>query len=265
MYPPLTLLKKYLLYRTTAANSKGHGVHSPFVFEFITRLLNDRRKPEVFDTIEALRREMKRNRRVLNIEDFGAGSVATSSKQRTVSSIARTALKPPKYGQLMHRMINHYMATRVVELGTSLGITTSYMALSNPLTKVYTLEGSDEIANIAQANFEKLGLANTRLIRGNFDDTLAPLLEKLTHIDLAFVDGNHRREPTIRYFEMLLAKANDHSVFVFDDIHWSREMEEAWHYIRHHQAVTLSIDLFHIGIVFFRKEQKVRQHFVVKY
>ena len=265
MYSAFTLAKKYLEYYTKASNGKGHGVHSPFVFQFITRVLNNKKKPEVFNRIEQQRRNLKQDINYINIQDFGAGSVISKSNKRRVRTIARTSLKPAKYAQLMHRMINYYMPTRIVELGTSLGITTSYLASANSLTKVTTFEGSDEVAAIAEKNFRELGLPNIKTIRGNFDETLEPFLSKVSQVDFAFVDGNHRKEPTIRYFEMLLAKSTDQSVFIFDDIHWSKEMEEAWQYIQHHPSVTLTIDLFYIGIVFFRKEQKVAQHFRIRY
>ncbi|WP_207492444.1 O-methyltransferase [Aridibaculum aurantiacum] len=265
MYSALTLLKKYLHYYATASNSKGHGMHSPFVFQFITQLLNDKNKPVAFEKIEQLRRQLKQDDRVLQIEDFGAGSTVTKSNTRKVGSIARTALKPAKYGQLMHRMVKYYSSATVVELGTSLGLTSSYLASANPATKVFTMEGSGKVAKVALENFKKLGLQNIELVQGNFDETLEPLLQRLPVIDLGFVDGNHRKEPTIRYFEMLLTKANEYSIFIFDDIHWSKEMEEAWHYIQHHSSVTLTIDLFFIGIVFFRKEQLIPQHFAIRY
>jgi predicted O-methyltransferase YrrM len=265
MYSAFTLAKKYLHYYVTAANSKGHGVHSPFVFEFITKVLNDKKQPAVFQKIEQERERLKQDSTKLNIEDFGAGSVVSSSKTRRVNSIARTALKPKKYGSLMYRIINFYMATKVVELGTSLGITASYLASSNPLTKVYTFEGSKEVAAIARQTFDRLSLFNIKLIEGNFDDTLPGFLEKKSSIDFAFIDGNHRKEPTLRYFEELLKKSNEYSIFIFDDIHWSEEMEQAWEEIKQHSAVTLTIDLFYIGLVFFRKEQKVPQHFIIRY
>jgi predicted O-methyltransferase YrrM len=265
MYSAIALGKKYLNYYFAASNGKGHGVHSPFVFEFITKVLNNKKQPAVFKQIEQQRELLKKDSTRLHIEDFGAGSVVSASKTRRVNSIARTALKPKKYGQLMHRMINHYMATRVVELGTSLGITSSYLASANPLTKVYTFEGSKEIAAVARKTFDDLALFNIKLIEGNFDDTLPAFLEKHNRVDFAFIDGNHRKEPTLRYFHQLLKASNEHSIFVFDDIHWSEEMEAAWEEIKQHEAVTLTIDLFYIGVVFFRKEQKVPQHFTIRY
>ena len=265
MYSTLQLAIKYIRYQLSASNGKGHGVHSPFVFDFITNVLNDTRNFYYYDAIEKVRNTLYENDKVLTIEDFGAGSTVSKSNQRKVSSIARSALKPKKFGQLMFRMVNHYHANTIVELGTSLGITTSYLAAANEKGKVYTMEGAKEVAAIAKENFNKLSLQNITLIQGNFDHTLQNALHNLQTVDLAFVDGNHRKEPTLQYFHQLLLKTTEQSILIFDDIHWSKEMEEAWAIIQQHPAVTLSIDLFFIGIVFFRKEQKIPQHFSIRF
>jgi predicted O-methyltransferase YrrM len=265
MYSPLQLAVKYIKYFVAASNSKGHGVHSPFVFDFIKHVKNDKRTFYAYETIERVRKSLKPNSAVLTIEDFGAGSTATKSNQRKVSDIARTALKPKKFSQLMFRMVDYYKANTIVELGTSLGITTAYLASGNLRGKVYTFEGATQVAAVAKQNFENLSLNNVTVIEGNFDDTLPAQLCKIDKIDFAFVDGNHRREPTLRYFNQLLEKATESSIFIFDDIHWSEEMEEAWSAIQQHPSVTLTIDLFFIGIVFFRKEQKVPQHFSIRF
>ncbi|GEO08601.1 O-methyltransferase [Segetibacter aerophilus] len=265
MYSAVKLASKYLSYYLTASNGKGHGVHSPFVFDFITNVLNDRRTFYAYQELEELRHQLLADKRVLTIEDFGAGSAITKSKQRRISSIARSALKPKKYGQLMFRMVDYYKANTIVELGTSLGITTSYLASGNLKGKVYTFEGARQVAEVAKQNFTQLSLENIELIEGSFDDTLKPFLTKIDKVDILFIDGNHRKEPTIEYFEQLLSKASESSVFVFDDIHWSEGMEAAWSHIKNHPSVTLTIDLFFIGLVFFRKEQKVAQHFSIRF
>ncbi len=265
MYSPVRLALKYLGYFLTASNGRGHGVHSPFVFDFITNVLNDKRHFYAYDDVENLRERLLLNEKVLSIEDLGAGSTVISSSQRKVSDIARSSLKPRKFGQLLFRMVDHYKANTIVELGTSLGVTAAYLAAANLKGQVYTFEGASEAANIASENFDQLGLGNVKIIRGNFDETLPPFLDKTTAVDLAFVDGNHRKVPTIQYFKQLLKKSLESSVFIFDDIHWSSEMEEAWKYIQQHSAVTLTIDLFFIGLVFFRKEQKVPQHFSIRF
>lgn len=265
MYSKPQLALKFLHYWLTASNGKGHGIHSPFVFDFITNVLNDKRNYYCYETIELLRKELKQNKSVLTIEDFGAGSHTKQYNQRTVASVASSALKPKKWSQLLFRVVNHYGFKTLFELGTSLGITTSYLASANHTTTVVTMEGAPAVAAIAEQNFKKLSLQNIQLVAGNFDDTLISVLQSNSLIDFAFIDGNHRKEPTLHYFNQLLLKKHTNSAFVFDDIHWSKDMEDAWREIRAHEAVTLSIDLFFIGIVFFRQENKSKQHFTIRF
>lgn len=265
MYGPLTLAFKYLRYWLTAANGKGHGVHSPFVFEFITRVLNDKRRFYAFDGIEKIRTQLLSNHSTIEIQDFGAGSRVAKTNTRKISDIAKGSLKPAKYSQLLFRMIDYYGPSQIMELGTSLGITTAYLASANTNAKVTTFEGSATIAQIARQNHGSLGLANISLLEGNFDDQLPKWLAQNKKVDFAFIDGNHAYKPTIAYFEALLDVVEDHSILVFDDIHWSREMEAAWAQISAHPRVTLSIDLFFIGIVFFRKEFAQKQQVSIRF
>ena len=265
MYSAFQLALKFSRYYLTSSNGKGHGIHSPFVFNFVTKVLNDKGIYSVYDKIENLRNELTQKDETLTIEDFGAGSTTSKSNKRKVGDIARSALKPKKFGQLMYRMVQHYKPSTIIELGTSLGVTASYLAPADSNAILYTFEGAKEIAAIAKKNFEQLNSNNIELIHGNFDDTLPGQLSKLSVVDFAFVDGNHRKKPTLNYFNQLLEKANENSILIFDDIHWSKEMEEAWKEIQQHPSVTLSIDLFFIGIVFFRKEQKVPQHFSIRF
>ncbi|TMI86835.1 MAG: class I SAM-dependent methyltransferase [Bacteroidetes bacterium] len=265
MYSPLQLAIKYFNYWITASNGKGHGMHSPFVFEFIARVLNDKTVYPEYEKVEALRNQLLHDNTVLEIEDFGAGSGIDKKNKRSISSITKNAAKPKKFGQLIFRMVKHYQPATILELGTSLGITTSYLSLAKPDARVTTMEGSNEISKIAKQNFQDLELKNIELIEGNFDDTLLSVVRGLSAIDFSFIDGNHRQEPTERYFKELLAKTNNDSILVFDDIHWSSEMEAAWETIKKDATVTCSIDLFFIGIVFFRKEFKEKQDFVIRF
>ena len=265
MYSLPKIAIKYLQYYLTASNGKGHGVHSPFVFDFIKNVLNDDRHFYAYDNVERVRESLLRNDTVLQLKDFGAGSVVTKSKERKVSSIAKSALKPKKFGQLLMRIVNYYQLQTSVELGTCFGVTSAYIASGNVKGKLCTMEGAEQVAAIAKKYFEKLQLYNIEIVEGNFDDTLPKVLKQIRNIDLAFIDGNHRKEPTLAYFNQLLQKKNEYSIFIFDDIHWSRGMEEAWRQIQQHPEVTLTIDLFFIGLVFFRKEQKVAQHFEIRF
>ncbi len=265
MYSSFQLVKKYLHYCLTASNGKGHGIHSPFMFDFIKHVLNDKTAFPVYQTIEQQRKKLLNNSTVIEVEDFGAGSSVIKTNKRVVSAIAASSLKPKKYAQLLYRMVKYYKPETIVELGTSFGITTAYLASANTTSKVFTCEGSGAIAAIAKQNFEALQLNNVQLTEGDFAQTLSPLLSKLAKVDFAFIDGNHRKAPTVNYFHQLLKNATPSTILIFDDIHWSAEMEETWSAIKEHLAVTLTIDLFFIGIVFLNPDINHKQHFTIRF
>lgn len=265
MYSRWQLARKYIAYYFSASSGKGHGTHSPFVFEFIRNVLNDKTVYPEYGIVEKLRSQLTADMTMLDVEDFGAGSSVSKTNQRSVASIARNAAKPKKPGQLLFRMVRHYQPKTILELGTSLGITSSYLALGNPGGRLITLEGASAVARQAKLNFEKIKLSGISLKEGNFDNTLPSVIKEQETIDFAFIDGNHRREPTERYFSEILTKVNNNSILVFDDIHWSREMEAAWETIKSHPSVRCTIDLFFIGIVVFRREFHQKQHFVIRF
>jgi len=265
MYSKWQLAWKYLNYYVTASNGKGHGMHSPFIFYFITNVLNDKQHYPAYSTIENLRAALLKDQTVLTIDDLGAGSSVNKTNTRTVGSIARNAAKPKKFGQLLYRITKAYQPNTLLEMGTSLGITTAYLALGNAEASVTTMEGAGEVAAAARKNFQQLELFNIWLEEGNFDINLRNVLQRFNNVDLAFIDGNHRREPTERYFRELLPKTTNNSILIFDDIHWSREMEDAWETIKTHPSVRCTVDLFFIGIVFFRQEFREKQDFVIRF
>jgi predicted O-methyltransferase YrrM len=282
MYTRLQLAQKYLHYYLTASNGKGHGIHSPFVYDFVRRVLNDNEHYPAYSDIENLRRQLKRDRTVLEMEDLGAGSAVRSTRHRTIADLALHAAKPPHLAQLLFRIARYYQPSSILELGTSLGLSTAYLAAGaagnraapagagggargGAGAKVFSIEGSANVAAVAASHLRSLGLGKTELVVGNFDDVLQPLLDRIGEVGLGFVDGNHRCEPTLRYLNMLIGHCNPSSVLIFDDIHWSREMEEAWATIRQDSRVRVTIDLFFIGLVFFREESKVKQDFVIRF
>lgn len=265
MHSPIKIGVKYIQYWLFAENAKGHGVHSPFVFELIERVFNDDRDFYFFPLIEAARESFLHDHTLLNITGFSAGSRLNASNTRSVASIAKSAIIPKKYAQLFFRMVNHFGSSTILELGTSLGITTSYMAAANTNASVITMEESAEIATVAKKHFQYLGLKNIEQVTGNFYETMPGILSRNVQLDFVIIDGNHGLEPTMQYYEWLKPHLHEHSVLVFDHIHQSTEMELAWKQIQRDEMVTLTVDLFFIGLVFFRKENKVRQHFSVRY
>jgi len=265
MYSKFRLGSKYLSYYLTASNNKGHGIHSPFVFEFVSKVLNDRRQYSEYEKVENLRKRLLKDHTMLTVKDFGAGSAKDKTDKRTIASIAKNAAKPAKFGQLLYRLVKYYQPQNILELGTSLGITTSYLSLAKPDTNLITMEGASAVAASARQNFNSLNLQNIFLIEGNFDQTLSSALLQMTQVDFAFIDGNHRREPTERYFKQLLPATHNNTILILDDIHWSIEMEHGWEAIMQHPSVRCSIDLFFAGILFFRQEFKEKQRFSIRF
>jgi predicted O-methyltransferase YrrM len=265
MYSATRLAKKYFRYYISASNRKGHGIHSPFVFDFIKFVKNDKLHYTCYYEIEKLRKNLLADKSIIEVEDFGAGSAVIKTNKRAVYKMAQSSLKPKRFAQLLFRMVQHYQPKTIVEFGTSFGITSAYLAFGYPDAKLYTLEGARSIAAIARKNFHDLGLHNVEIIEGDFSKTMPELFGSVHTVDLAFIDGNHRREPTLEYFEKLLQYSTTSTILIFDDIHWSTEMEEAWEQIKAHESVTLSIDLFFIGIIFLRKEFKQKQHFRIRF
>lgn len=251
----------YLKYFTKANNA--HGIHSPFVFDLYTKVYKKNFHNSDFIAIETLRKSLKNDQRKLEITDFGAGSKTNDSLKRTVADISRKSLKSSFWGQFFYALIQHYNYTEVLELGTSLGITTSYLAKANPKVKVNTFEGCKNTIAIAKENFEELNLGNINVTAGNIDFTLPEFLRNTKSLDLVLFDANHRYEPTVRYFNLCYEKAHENSVFIMDDIYWSEEMKQAWNEIKTDPRVTITVDFFQIGLVFFR-EGKQKQDFVLR-
>ncbi|KAA9338223.1 class I SAM-dependent methyltransferase [Hymenobacter busanensis] len=245
-------------------SGNAHGLHSPFVFGLYTDVVLHTGSFAAFEPVEQRRQALLNDRRRLRITDFGAGSQTGAGTEREVRAIARSAAKPPRLAQLLFRLVNRFRPATILELGTSLGLTTAYLAAASSKARVFTLEGCPQTAAVARETLQQLGIGNVQLTEGNFDHTLPQVLRQLPGpLDFAFFDGNHRYEPTVRYFEQCLPYRTDASVFIFDDIHWSAEMEQAWAAIKAHPEVTLTVDLFFIGLVFFRKSQP-KQHFTLR-
>lgn len=265
MFTKFQLAKKYLNYYLTASSGKGHGIHSPFVFDFIKNVLIDKKKYNWYHIIEKQRKELLQQKEEIEVEDFGAGSSIIKTNKRVVADIVASSLKPAKYAQLLYRMVQYYKPANIIELGTSFGITTAYLAAGNNNAQVYTIEGSTTITGIALKTFNRVQLSNIQLTTGDFEKMLPGVLMNMQTVDLAFVDGNHRKEPTLAYFSKLLNFSTPSTILIFDDIHWSREMEAAWDAIKQHPRVTLTIDLFFIGIVFINPDFKIPQHYTIRF
>lgn len=256
------LVKAFIRHRLKAKTR--HGVHSPFVYHLIDQIIYDFGDHEEYADIERLRRQLLSDRRSITITDLGAGSYVNNDRQKQVRQLARNALKPPRLAQLIFRLAREFHPRNVVELGTCLGLTTAYLAKAMPDAEIITVEGCPQTAAVARENLKQLGLEKVKVLTGGFDILLPQILGELEYLDFIFIDGNHRKDATLTYFHQCLGKIHEDSVMIFDDIYWSKGMEEAWNEIREHPRVTVTVDLFWIGVVFFRKGQAT-EHFKVRF
>jgi predicted O-methyltransferase YrrM len=251
-------------YRFYTSAVTKYQLHSPFVFELSGALLEDERWYYAFLDIEILRQKMISSGLAVQVLDYGAGTkddVLFSESKRSVRSIATRAASSVRQGRMLFRLAHFLQADTILELGTSVGIGSMYLASARRESKLITLEGSPELAHIARMNLDYLGLSGVTEVReGAFEQTLPAALQELKKLDLVFLDGNHRTEPTLRYFEQCLAYAHEKTVFVLDDVHWSPGMAEAWQKIRAHPSVRLSLDFFELSLVFIDPDFREVQH-----
>lgn len=243
----------------------AHGLHSPFVYQLYTRAITDATIYPEYQAVENLRNELLTNHSYFDFTDFGAkGSEKGIVKKQQVSATAGRVLKSEKYAQLLYRLARFLKPRTMLELGTSFGISTSYQALGAKPEQFNTLEGCPATAAIAEINLKKNQIANTKIVIGNFENTLHEVLINLATLDWVFMDGNHKYEPTMRYFQQISPYLHNESIVIIDDIYWSGEMNKAWTELRTLPQVTASIDLYGFGLLFFRKEQE-KEHFILRF
>lgn len=252
----------YLKHRLTAKSR--HGTHSPFVYKLADEVIYDFTDKSEYKNIEEQRKKLFNDDSIITVTDLGAGSHLNKNRTKKVSQIAKNALKSPRLAKLIYRLAKNTNPKSAIELGTCLGITTAYLAKTSADTAVITIEGCPQTAEVAKKNFQDLNLENIELHVGNFDMILPDIIAKQPSLDFVYIDGNHRKDATLNYFNWCLPKINEDSLLIFDDIYWSEGMKEAWAEIKNHPDVTVTVDLFWIGLVFFKKGQ-AKEHFKLKF
>jgi predicted O-methyltransferase YrrM len=255
------LLKEYLQYFHFKTDE--HSLHSPFIYQFYHRFIKDKAYDSKWETIEDKRNELLKNKTEYKIFDLGAGSKIVKSPNRKVKSIAQHSLSSAKFSQFLYRIIQYFNFNNIVELGTSLGINTSYLSRAKAEAQVFTFEADSNAIRIAKE--VNNGNENIKFITGDIAKTLPELLLKLDQkVDLVYADANHTYEASIQYFNFILPYLNSNSIYIMDDIHWSKGMKKAWMELKESDTVTFSIDLFDAGILFFNPDFE-KQHYVLDF
>ena len=254
-------IKSYLKFLWESKNE--HAVHSPFVFNLLTKCFYDRKKKPEYVILKKYRKSLLENKNTIEVTDFGAGSKIFKSNTRQISKIAKTAGITLKRAELLFRIVHYFQPKHILEIGTSLGLATSALSLGNKNTKIITLEGCQNTMSVAQNQLKKINSNNIEFKVAEFDTYLKNSNLKSQIFDLIYFDGNHQKQATLDYFESLLTTITNETVWIFDDIHWSLEMQEAWKIIQNHPKVTVTIDTYQWGFVFFRREQP-KEHFIIR-
>lgn len=248
---PISLKQRYFpawsYFKFWLLQEDQFSIQSPFVFEIYNGLIGYiQENKDQFNDILKIRDDLLRDTEVLTVEDFGAGSKHVTGKLRKVKDVTKYSTSSPKFSMLYQFFCLQTPAQVVLELGTCVGINTRFLAEVTK-GKLFTFEGSPELLNKAQ---EVASPANTEYILGEISQTLPEVLDSVHHVDFALIDATHTYEATIQYFEAIVKKSGAKSIIAIADIHWSREMENAWRKIKHHPRVSVSIDFYECGIVF---------------
>lgn len=254
-------IKAYLKFLWDSKNE--HAVHSPFVFSLLTKCFYDKKTKPEYTILKNYRKSLLKNKNFIEVTDFGAGSKVFKSNKRQISKIAQTAGISTKRAELLFRVTKYFQPENILEIGTSLGLATSALALGNPKAKVITIEGCPNTAGIAKNQLNEFDCKNVENVISEFESFLISENLQASNYNLIYFDGNHSKRATLAYFDLLLPTTDNDSVWIFDDIHWSEEMEEAWESIKNHPKVKVTIDTFQWGFVFFRREQP-KEHFIIR-
>lgn len=261
MLKKLQLAFDYLIY--FFSSDTRHDVHSPFVYDFVNKVLTTRKNKPVYHAIELIRSNMLKSNTPIEVLPLGASGNGKTEMVPLKDLVKKTS-KSAKYGELLERICEYFNPEFALEIGSALGMSTLYQAVGIRNGYLISLEGNPKSIEIARYNVEKMGFQHVQFGEGLFDDTLPQVIAQIPRLDYVFFDGNHTLEATLKYFEFCLQKAHTGSVFIFDDIRWSDGMQRAWQKIKNHPQVTVSIDLFLMGIIFFRTEQ-AKEHFTLRF
>jgi predicted O-methyltransferase YrrM len=257
-------IKKYLQYRLFSSHRRGYGIHSPFVFELIENVFRNKTAPAVVLDIEKRRNKLMRDKREITVNDLGSGSKRIKGNLRKISDIAQYSSSPEKYGCLLTNIAASFGDSGILELGTSLGIGTMYLAAGQKEGRVHTIEGCPATLSVAQDNFVNCGFNTIKSYSGSFDEMIPEFCKEQIIPGVVFIDGDHRKKSVIRYFEKVKKFTDDSSVIILDDIHYSSEMGDAWEEIKKDKSISITIDIFRFGIVFFRRGM-TRSDYVIRY
>lgn len=241
----LNLVKAFSLLQHLIKAKTRHGVHSPFIYRLLDEVIYDFRAKKVYQEIEGLRAEFLQN-------------------ERNKTFLNNNSLISPSLAQLVHRLVADLKPQNSIELGARMGICTAYLAKAASEANIISISRNFETLSITEENLQKLNIRNVELLSGNVDELLPKLLDGILKLDFILIDGNHSKISILNYFNCCLPKMSDHSMMILEDIYQNEDMKSAWQEIKSHPDVSVTIDLFWMGLVFVRRAQN-KENFKIRF
>ena len=247
-------IRKYIQHLFYLHYRKGHGIHSPYLFEFVNKVIFNGAELTVPPEIIRTHRELKKDRTQIPEVKLGAASHVNSTGERSAASFVRHSSVSEKYGALLYRISRWFEPEMIIELGSGLGISSLYLASGSPHVPLHSIEGNPHRASFAEKVVAGLKMEMLNIHQGEMDEELNKLIPHVRGRFVAFVDGNHRYEPTIAYVRKLMEVAGDEALIIMDDIYWSKEMFKAWEELKSWPESRVSVDLYQMGIILLRRD-----------
>ncbi len=227
-----------------------YDVHSPFLGELVEGVFRNRGHKPIFDAIENQRAIYQNCEKRIKKSELGAGSQVLASAEVKISQLARSALAPAWQGRLYHHLTHHFKPSKILELGTCLGISTAYLFSGSPSSEMISIEGDEILASMAMRTLKTLfGTSAPAVCHGTFAAQLPEVLEKLAPIDLVLIDGDHTYASTLNYVHQITPFLSADAIIILHDIHWSSDMHDAWLEIKSSPTFNLALDIFVLGLL----------------
>lgn len=250
----------FLKYRLNAKNR--HGIHSPFVYRLLDEVIYDFRAKSVYHDIEKLRAELLEYTREIPLDDRDGESINTGKTIKIKSCVGK--LKSTLVLQLIYRLVEELKPLNIIEYGSSLGISTAYLAKAAPQARIIHIDENKETASITAEILRKLNIQNVELHIGDLVASFPLFLKDIPQLDVVLIQSAKRRENILNNFKCCLPRLSNNSMMVFENIYQNKEMKEAWNEIKSHPEITVTLDLFQVGLVFIRRAQ-AKEDFTIRF
>ncbi len=222
--------------------------------------------PATMGEIYEYSKMLSKDSTVLKVKDEGAGSKILREDKRVVSEIYKSSASSLKYCSLYQKVIKKFKINSVLELGTSLGISTLSFALARDGVRVTTIEACPQTLRYTRSNFNNLGLNNVEFINNTFDSVFDNEILKGRSFDMIFLDGNHQYRSTLNYYHYINENLSaGQCIYLFDDINWTIEMYRAWKEISAMNRKYLRINTGRQGIVFRAFDEFLDKEFPINF